>query len=110
MESLINLPQVSSERDLKNLRKLYDELEVNIRSLKSLKVNLNEYGALLMPMLMSKISESLTLLVIKATQKDNWKVETVFEILKSELQAREQCGQLTLQKSNVAQKEGSSRS
>ena len=110
MESLTNLPQVSSEKDLKNLRKLYDDLEVNIRSLKCLEVDLNQYGALLMPMVMKKIPEEIRLLITRKISKDEWRLERVLDVFKSELEAREQCGQSTTQKNLGQNKPNQNRS
>ncbi len=61
MESLLNLTQVSNEQDIKNLRKLYDNIETHVRSLKSLGIDFIQYGALLVPMIMSKIPNEIRL-------------------------------------------------
>eukprot|EP00112_Aurelia_sp_Birch-Aquarium-sp1_P025255 Seg831.10 transcript_id=Seg831.10/GoldUCD/mRNA.D3Y31 product="hypothetical protein" protein_id=Seg831.10/GoldUCD/D3Y31 len=69
MEALRNLKQVSSERDVKALRKLYDSIETNVRSLKSLGVDFTQYGVLLIPMLMTKIPEEICLIITRLTKK-----------------------------------------
>ena len=44
MDALIKLPQVADMNNSRNLRKLYDEIETNLRSLKSLGVSPNSFG------------------------------------------------------------------
>ena len=91
MESLQNLKQVSSERDVKALRKLYDSIETNVRSLKSLGVDFTQYGVLLIPMLMTKIPEEIRLMITRLTKKDDWALDGFLKIFLQELEAREQC-------------------
>ena len=94
MEALMNLPNVHSVRDVANLRRLVDDIDINVRSLKSLGLELKEYGALLNPLVMGKLPEEIRLVVTKEMNGKEWQLSTVLEILKSELGAREQCVQL----------------
>ena len=90
----MNLANVHSVRDVTNLRKLVDGIDINVRSLKSLGLELKEYGALLNPLVMGKLPEDIRLVVTKEMNGKEWQLSTVLEILKSELGAREQCVQL----------------
>eukprot|EP00795_Rhopilema_esculentum_P006856 gene6856-12454_t len=90
MESLLNLNQVSNERDIKNLRKLHDNIETNVRSLKTLGVDFAQYGALLVPMIMSKFPEDIRLAITKSVNND-WGLDSILAVFKTELNAREQC-------------------
>ena len=94
MEALMNLPNVHSVRDVTNLRKLVDDIDINVRSLKSLGLEAKEYGALLNPLVMGKLPEEIRIVVTKEMNGKEWQLSTVLEILKSELGAREQCVQL----------------
>ena len=94
MESLLNLQAVSRERDIKALRKLYDNIESNVRSLKTLGVNFEQYGTLLIPIIMSKLPEETRLVITKGIQGENWCLDVIMKILKIELEARETCGNL----------------
>lgn len=96
MESLLNIPSIISERDIKSLRKVYDDVESNVRSLKTLGVDFKQYGSLLIPMIVGKIPEEIRLVITKDMGKDNWGLEKVLEILSSEIEARERCGQLNV--------------
>ena len=57
METLINLPKVKNIGDVVKLRKLYDQVEISIRNLKSLDMLPNSYGSFLIPVLNEKIPE-----------------------------------------------------
>ena len=89
METLLNIPSVISERDIKSLRKLYEDVESNVRSLKPFGVDFNQYGSLLIPMIVGKIPEEMRLVITKDMGKDDWGLEKVLEILSSEIEARE---------------------
>ena len=91
MEVLLNLKQVSSERDVRGLRKLYDTIETNTRSLKTLGVDFQHYGALLIPVIMSKIPEDIRFAITKSQGKDEWVLDKLLETFQTELEVREQC-------------------
>ena len=57
MEALFSLQKVSSERDINNFRKLYNVIEINVRSLKTLGIDFKQYGALLIPVIMNKVPD-----------------------------------------------------
>ena len=95
MEALLNLQKVFSEKDVKALRKLYDHIKINVRSLKSLGIDFALYETLLIPMVMTKILEEIRLQITKKKiRKENWELDQVLANLKIELEAREACGQL----------------
>eukprot|EP00795_Rhopilema_esculentum_P014292 gene14292-5330_t len=102
METLLNLQKVSSDRDLKAFRKLFDTIEVNVRSLKSLGIDFEQYGALLVPVLMSKIPDEIRLEITKGAKGENWKLDYIMTILKAELEAREQCSLLKQSSSSTS--------
>ena len=56
MEILLNVEPVTSQHDLKGLRHLFDLIESHVRSLKSLGVSPDSYGALLSSVLLSPIN------------------------------------------------------
>ena len=55
MEALLNVTAVTSDRHLRDLRRLYDQSEANIRSLKALGINNDSYGAMLSSVLLSRL-------------------------------------------------------
>ena len=94
MEVLLNIRQVSSSKDVSSMRKLFDTIETNVRSLKALGIDFEQYGTLLLPIVMAKLPEEFRLAITKSVKKDEWNLEKVLEVFKAELEAREQCGQL----------------
>ena len=61
MEDLTQMTGVTEERDTRKLRQLYDQIEGTLRSLKGLGVKPDQYGSLLIPILIGKIPDSLNL-------------------------------------------------
>ena len=55
MERLANLPNISSDSNLTEIRKFYSEIESHVRCLDSLNVKSDSYSALLVPMIMRKL-------------------------------------------------------
>ncbi|XP_065654791.1 uncharacterized protein LOC136081405 [Hydra vulgaris] len=90
MTSLLSLDKVIDIRDVSKLRKTYDNLEIQIRSLENLDITSSMYGPLLVPILMQKLPEELNLIISRQFQGcDSWDIKTILEIFKSELQAHE---------------------
>ena len=100
MEALLSLQRVSSERDIRSLRKLYDAIEVNVRSLKTLGIDFKQYGALLIPVIMNKVPDEIRLIITKEIKGEDWELDGILEILQGELEAREQSNQLQMKQSN----------
>ena len=65
MEVLLNLEPVTSSRNTKSLRYLYDKVETQGRCLRSLGVTPLSYGSVLASILMSKIPHDLCLIVLQ---------------------------------------------
>lgn len=61
VNKLLNLTPVKRASDIMALRKLHDDIEIQIRSLDALDVVSDQYGSLLCPLLMKMIPESMTL-------------------------------------------------
>ncbi|XP_028406778.1 uncharacterized protein LOC114529221 [Dendronephthya gigantea] len=85
MDKLLKLPSVSSLRDIKSLRSVYDSIESNVRSLKSLGVNSEMYGSLLAPIMMSKLPNELRLIISRKTTSDIWDMDTLLSTFNEEL-------------------------
>ena len=57
MDTLMNMETITSDRNLKDLRRLYDHTESHVRSLRSLGIEAESYGALLSPVLLAKLKQ-----------------------------------------------------
>ena len=63
MEILLNLDPVMYDQNLRGLRKLYNDVEANTRSLKALGVEPETYGAMLASVLLGKLPPNLRLII-----------------------------------------------
>lgn len=70
MESLLDMEQVSSIRDVRGLREVFDKIESYVRSLSSLGVDSAAYGSLLVPVLMKRILQEIALTVSHEVKED----------------------------------------
>ena len=91
MNAVVNLPIIENACDLKALRHLYDEVEVNVRALSALGRKAEEYVGLLLPLMFHKIPKEIRLSICNKVSKENWNLEAVLRELKQELSNRERC-------------------
>ena len=89
METLLNMDAVSSDQDLRGLRRLYDHAESHIRSLRALEVNPNSYGAMLSSVFQNKLPPELRLIISRQTAGAAIDVETLMKMVEKEVAARE---------------------
>ena len=88
MAGLLNMAPVSSNQDLRGLRRIYDLVEVHIRGLKALGVSSESYGSLLSPVLMNRIPQELRLIVSREVKGGDWELDSLLKVLHQELEAR----------------------
>ncbi len=89
MEILLNLAAIPGEHDLRGLRRLYNEVEANIRSLKALGVEQSSYGAMLTSVLLPKLPSEMRLLVTRKAPGESLDLTKLMTVLEEELVARE---------------------
>ena len=89
MDTLLNIDAISSDRNFKDLRRLYDHTESHVRSLKSLGIESASYGALLAPVLLSKLPPELRLIVSRKVSDSNLDMDALLVTFEEELTARE---------------------
>ena len=103
MESLLQLVPVKTGTEVKQLRAVYDKIEVNVRGLQSLGIKPDQYGCLLVPVIMSKVPDDIRLIILRQFSSENWTFEVLLKCFKQELEAREQC--LAVSKSSSSRRE-----
>jgi len=82
---------VSSDQNLKDLQRQYDNTESQIRSLKSLGVELTSYGAMLSSALLNKLPHDIRLIVSRKVSSTDLDMDSPLQTLEElELVAREQ--------------------
>ena len=90
MPNLLNLKQVEDLKDVCSLRKMFDVIEIQIRSLKNLGYETSHYGPFLIPVIINKLPEELNLLISRQfSSSERWEIEQGLKVLKTEISARE---------------------
>ena len=92
MDTLLKLDAVPSQHNLKAIRHMYDLVETHVRGLKSLGVNSDSYGSLLLSVLIQKIPPELQLILSREIGGDNWDLDDLLKRLQDEIAARERIG------------------
>ena len=111
MEQLLSTEAVTSQHDVRGLRHLYDLVESNVRSLKSLEVQPESYGSLLSSVLMNKLPAELRLIASrKFADQDSWKFSELLTVIEEEVKARERSTLRSLQDSRPHDSRSHSRS
>ena len=89
MDTLMSMDPIPSDRHLRDLRKLYHHIESHVRSLRSLGIEATSYGALLSPVLLSKLPPDLRLIVSRKVSDTELDVDALLTTFEKELTARE---------------------
>ena len=92
MNELLNLAPVYNERNVVRLRALHDQIESHFRSLDALGIAEECYSAIVVPVLMEKIPESLRYNMIRFSDAGShldWSVKELIEAFEKELEVRE---------------------
>ena len=66
IDKLLSLPTVKTVNELHKLREVYDIIEINVRSLKSLEITSEHYGPILVSIVMSKLPDQVRLLMSRS--------------------------------------------
>ena len=91
MDALVNLPAVTNAKDLKAVQELCDDVEAHTTALAALGRTSDQYGELLLPILMNKIPKEIRLDICSKVEQKSWALPQVISQLKEELANRERC-------------------
>jgi len=83
------LKLVTSPTNVKALRHLYDQLEFQVRSLKSLKAPLNSYGPLPSALFTRRLPPEFKLLVSRELGEGQWLIDDIMAIVGRKIAAQE---------------------
>ena len=89
MDALLNAETITSSYNLKGLRRLYDFVETHVRSLRSLGVNSDSYGGILVSVLLNKLPSELQLFVSREVGEGDWKLDDMMKVIEGEIRACE---------------------
>ena len=89
MDMLLGLEAVDDEKDIKGLRKLFDRIESQVRSLEALDCKSDTFGPMLIPIVIKKLPNEFRLLVSRNTPGEVWNINDILKEFEKELSARE---------------------
>jgi hypothetical protein len=88
MDEILKI-QVCMNGRTSQLRYVYDKISVHVRGLASLGVSSEQYGSMLIPIIMSKLPTEIRLEIARKSTGDVWKIEELLDTIKTEIEARE---------------------
>lgn len=88
MEELLKLNLCAVDKP-GQLRFLYDKISVNIRGLEALGVKSDQYGSLLIPIIMAKLPAEIRVQIARNTSQDVWEIDSLLDLIQGEIEARE---------------------
>lgn len=91
MHDLIAVKKVDNNKNISELRCMYDKIEANVRALKSEGINPSHFGALAIPIILEKLPSEIQLHVSRTLGRENWDIEEFLKCINDELTARENC-------------------
>ena len=91
VKKLLRLEKVGTGRNTNDLRNLYDQVEIHVRSLSSLNVKSEQYGPMLIPIILERLPDDIKLEISRKLGNDSWCIDEFMKKLKLEISARESC-------------------
>ena len=71
------------------MRKLQDKIESNVRALRSLEINCEHFGPLLVPIISERLPNTIKLQISRKLGKENWNIEQFLSAINQEITARD---------------------
>ena len=68
---------------------VFDKIMIHFRGLKALGITSEQYGSLLIPVIMTKFCSEICLQIAQETGREAWRIEPLLVIIKTEVEARE---------------------
>ena len=87
MDELLKIAACTNDKP-SSLRFVFDKINVHIRGLSSLGVISQQYGSLLIPIIMSKLPSEIRLRIARETT-EVWKIEDLIAVIRGEVEVRE---------------------
>ena len=88
MNEVLNMKKVERDRDLQGLGRLNDDIESHVRSLRSLDVDDDNYGSLLTPIIMERLSHQFKLMISRQVGDDTRDLTQLLCLIWYKLKAR----------------------
>ena len=88
MGEILKIPECLSD-NVSQFRLVYDKISVNIRALESLGVSSNQYGSLLITVIMLKLPHEIRVQVARNTAREVWDMSVLLEVIRQGVEALE---------------------
>lgn len=88
MDELLKIQPCSTDKP-SHLRYVYDKVSVNIRGPESLGIQSQQYGSMLIPIIMAKLPPQVQIQVVRSMVNEVWDIEELLEVIRKEIEARE---------------------
>ena len=88
MNKILNISPVYSPNN-RSLRELYDNVESNMRALENLGVSYEQFGSLLIRIILEKLPNMIKLQISRKLESDNWNIQDFLDCVNEEFLARE---------------------
>ena len=88
MDEILKIQACTNGRT-SQLRYIYDKVSVHVRGLASLGVYSEQYGSMLIPIIMTKLPSEIRLQIARKSSGDVWKIDELLDTIKTEIEARE---------------------
>ena len=86
MEGLLKVANCTGHRPA-SLCGVFDKIMVHVRGLEALGITSEQYGSLLIPVIMTKFPSDIHLRIARETGRDAWKIGPLLDIIKIEVEA-----------------------
>ena len=88
MDELLKIPSCMGKKS-SQLRYVYDKVSIHVRGLESLGVTAEQYGSMLIPVVMSKLPTKIRVQIARLTPSEVWSIREMLELICKEVEARE---------------------
>lgn len=88
MDEMLTIPGCVND-NASQLLLVYDKISVNIRGLEPLGVSSNQYGSLLIPVIISQLPHEIRVQVARNTAREVWDMSELLEVIRQEVEALE---------------------
>ena len=95
IDNILKMQPLHYNAEIAQVRKFHDTVETHCRGLKALGVESSSYGTVLVNISLQRLPDEIKLIISRKMNEvsggDNWNLDTLLDILKTEAEAREKC-------------------
>ena len=101
MSILLALERIKPSFHIRELRAMYDKIVVNLRALLAFKIDSQQFGPMLIPIVLDKLPAEIKLEISRTMNNKEWDIDELMDILKLEIEARETCNLNNIAKRDI---------